>query len=257
MAGPLPTVELFWSGRVTPFYGDASGDRQENLLAIVRHEQMAERMAAVAGAFRWRQNVGVGFESCGQPNAFFSPQRQAIVICTEFLELIVQEVRADQNLAAQFDTAHQSGWIRGVIWSVYFHELAHALININRVPITGREEDVADQFSLWYAVNYVNLAKQPIVTPAVWFWGTLGKKHDLTGLSGDAFQQVLANEHSLDNQRTYNIACWALGANPEMGERTAQFAGLPASRAARCPSEYATLNGAMRNLFTKYIKPGR
>lgn len=56
-AGPIPTVELFWSGKVTPFYGDASGERQENLLAVVRHKQMAERMAAVAGAFRWKQNV--------------------------------------------------------------------------------------------------------------------------------------------------------------------------------------------------------
>lgn len=255
MAGSIPTVELLWSGKAFPFYGEASQDRQQNLLAIVRHEQMAERMAAVASGFRLRQNIGVGFASCGEPNAGFHPQKQAIVICTEFLELIVQEMRADPNLVAQFDPAHQGAWLRGVIWGVYFHELAHALISINRVPIAGREEDVADQFSLWYSVNFVNLTKQPIVTPMVWFWGALAKKRDFTGMSSEAIQQVLANEHSLDDQRTYNIACWALGANPEMGGRTAQFAGLPESRAARCPGEYATLNAAMRNQFVKYIRP--
>jgi hypothetical protein len=59
----------------------------------------------------------------------------------------------------------------------------------------------------------------------------------------------------LDDQRSYNIACWALGANPQLGGETAQFVGLPDSRAARCPSEYAALNAAMRNHFFKYIKP--
>lgn len=257
LAGPIPTVELLWTGKAVPFYGDASNELQQNLLAVARHEQMAERMAAVASGFRLRHNIGVGFASCGQPNAFFSPQNQAITVCTEFLELIVREAKSDQKLIAQFDARQQSAWIMGVIWGVYFHELAHALINVNRVPITGREEDVADQFSLWYAVNYVDLTKQPIITPVVWFWGALAKKRDLAGMSGDALQRVLANEHSLDDQRTYNVACWALGANPEMGGRTAQFAGLPESRAARCPGEYATLNGAMRNHFVKYLKPRR
>jgi hypothetical protein len=60
---------------------------------------------------------------------------------------------------------------------------------------------------------------------------------------------IVPNEHSLDDQRTYNLACWALGANSEIGGRTAQFVGLPESRAVRCPDEYAVLNGAMRNYF--------
>ncbi|MBK4736788.1 DUF4344 domain-containing metallopeptidase [Noviherbaspirillum pedocola] len=256
-AGAIPTVELLWTGKAVPFYGNASDEEQQKVMVAVRSDHMAERMAAIAQGFRLRSNIAVGFASCGQPNAAFIPQKQVLVICTEFLELILQEVKADQKLTSRLDKTQLVTWIRGVIWGVYFHELAHALIHVNGINVTGREEDVADQFSLWYAVNYVDLAKQPIVTPVVWFWRALAKRHDIGEMSDDALRNILANEHGLDDQRTYNVACWALGANPERGSKTAQFVGLPELRAARCPSEYAALNAAMRNHFFKYIKPRR
>lgn len=253
-AGPIPTVELLWTGKAHPFYDTTTETTQEKILSMMRQGQMAERMATVAQSFRLRHDVGVGFKSCGEPNAFYSPQNQSVTICTEFVALIIQEMKDDPELLKRIEGVGAGPWIMGVVWGVYFHELAHALIHVNRIPVTGREEDVADQFSFWFAVNYVNLAKQPIVAPVVWFWKALAKRRDLGSMSGDALHAVLSNEHSLDEQRTYNLACWSLGANAVTGQRAADFAGLPNSRAVRCPSEYTGLHNAMRNSFVKYIK---
>ncbi|NCY10198.1 MAG: hypothetical protein EBX38_07420, partial [Actinobacteria bacterium] len=38
---------------------------------------------------------------------------------------------------------------------IYLHELAHALIDINQINITGREEDVADQFAVYFSMKYL------------------------------------------------------------------------------------------------------
>ena len=39
--------------------------------------------------------------------------------------------------------------MRGVTVSTFFHELGHALIDAWDLPITGREEDAADQLPTW------------------------------------------------------------------------------------------------------------
>ncbi|TWO71454.1 hypothetical protein FN976_11095 [Caenimonas sedimenti] len=63
----------------------------------------------------------------------------------------------------------------------------------------------------------------------------------------------MADEHSLDGQRIYNLACWALGAEPGRGQSAARFVGLPVERAERCGAEYARLEEGMRARFKKYI----
>lgn len=253
-AGPIPTFELLWAGKATHFYGVPTNAEQQRIHNKLQSQQIAERMAAVASGFRLRSNIAVGIEPCGIANAYFSQDRQAIVICTEFLELIGEAGFADSALTAQYDERHLNGWLKGVMWGVYFHELAHALIHINQIGITGREEDVADQFAVWYALRYVDLTKQPIITPMAWFWNALAKRRNLSSIPENSLRTVLADEHSLDEQRVFNVACWALGANPEMGSRTAAFVNLPESRASRCAQEYEQMHRGMNALFTKYIK---
>lgn len=111
--------------------------------------------------------------------------------------------------------------IDGLVWGVFFHELGHAVIHISRVPVTGREEDVADQFAAWYAMNFLDLNRTPVITPTIWLWMRMAKTRDIPTMSDEQRKAFLANEHSLDEQRVYNIACLALGFRSE-GERGPQ-----------------------------------
>jgi hypothetical protein len=99
---------------------------------------------------------------------------------------------------------------------LFFHELAHAIIHTNNVPVTGREEDVAEQFAVWYAVNFVDLSQNPIVMPTIWFWLRLAKERDIPSMSEQERRSFMSNECSLDEQRIYNMACWERG--PKAGQ---------------------------------------
>ncbi len=251
----LPFEQLLYKGRAVPFYNDSNSPEQQKYIDGIRGSQLAERMASlVSGSLMMKSDIGVGFESCGQVNAFFNPQRHAIVICSEFIDMMAKTAFNDKELMMKLPREQFGKVINGLIWGIFFHELAHAIIHTNSVPVTGREEDVADQFAVWFAVNFVDLNQTPIVLPTVWFWSRLAKERDIPSMTEQERRSFMSNEHSLDEQRIYNMACWDLGTGSDGGAKTAQYAGLPTERAQRCPGEYAQVDMGMKSHFKKYFK---
>lgn len=251
----VPYEELLYRGKAIPFYVDSQDPEQQGLISLIKAGRLAERMAAVVNAsLRIKTDFGIGFQSCGAAQAFFSPQKRSIVICSEFVALVVKLARDDRDFIMKLPREEFAKIIDGAFWGVFLHELAHAVIATNGVPITGREEDVADQFSLWYAVNFIDMNKTPIAFPTIWFWRQMAKSRDVPSMTKDQFRQFLSNEHSLDEQRIYNVACWNMGADPAGGNETASFAGLSGDRVKRCHNEYASMDKGMRSRFKKYLK---
>ena len=79
--------------------------------------------------------VEVVVEECGVPNAFYIPDYQRIAICYEFLIQLYQDLQGNEQM------------VDGTFWFVAYHELGHALTHVLNLPITGREEDAADQLA--------------------------------------------------------------------------------------------------------------
>ena len=236
--------------RATPFYGDPGEPAQLPLLEVIKGSQLAERMAAVINtSLTLRSDLHVGFRSCKVANAFFNPQAREITICLEFIQLVAKTAAEDNYYLMKLPREEFSRYVDGAVWSVFLHELGHAVIAINQVPVTGREEDVADQFAVWFAVRFVADAHKRVVEPGVWFWNRLAQTRDVSSLSSEERKRFMANEHSLDEQRVFNLACWAYGTGTEAGYRVAQRAGLPRERMARCDQEWRQLNAAMTTNF--------
>lgn len=253
--GPIPFEELLYKGRVLPFYGDIQTPKQAQILEAIKRSKFAERMAQLTqGTTRLRQDLSIGFESCGNPNAFFDPQRSAIIFCVEMIELMVEQARSDTEVAMKWSREEFTRTIDGAIWGIFFHELAHAVIAINRVATTGREEDVADQFSVYYALHLAEPRNISVVLPTIWFFNRLAKSSTVFSSNQDDIKRLMADEHSLNEQRIYNLACWALGANSKWGVFSANFVGLPQERGARCSAEYAKLDYGIKSRFKKYFK---
>lgn len=254
----LPFAQLLWKGQAVPFYGNAQTQRQEQILEAVRRSNLAERMASVVNSsVRLHHNLGVGFASCGNPNAFFDRSKSVIVFCLEMVDLIVDLAKNDEEIAMKLDRNEFTKTIDGAIWGIFFHELGHAVIGVNNVPITGREEDVADQFAVFYSVNFIESQNIPVVLPTIWLFRLMERKSDITSVNQDQLKRLMSDEHSLDMQRIFNLACWAYGANSARGARAANFVKLPKERGARCPNEWATIDYGIRSRFKKYFKAER
>lgn len=253
---PLPLEHLLWSGRPIPFYGTPSSEESRQLLALVQSASLAERMASFTqGRIRLRYDIAVGFQDCGSPNAFY--KARAIVICTEFVKHVAGLMTERKEFFAQQSPQLLGQWLTSILWVVYLHELSHAIIDVNQVAITGREEDVADQFAIWAALNYINSIGIAAFVPGIWYFQELATSQRLNDLPPEALVHLLSDEHSLQGQRALNFACWVYGLNPEAGRELTRFVSLSDARAQRCESEYRSLDNGIRSQFRKALKSAR
>ncbi len=64
----------------------------------------------------------------------------------------------------------------------------------------------------------------------------------------------MADEHSLNLQRVYNMECWIYGSNPEANGDLVANGQLPEDRAAGCPAEWQQLDEAWSTLLEPHWK---
>lgn len=233
----------FWSnsyaqnGKVIPFYQPHNNPNYEQMWERLISSHAAENMALLANFYKFRRDLKVGYGICNQPNAFYNPKASSITICAELLDVVREKVdllKVDEQKKSQI-RSH-------IVTSIFFHELAHALIDINKIPITGREEDVADQFSAYMEIEHVERKRPEIqlIPATVYFWKNFG---------GEVSLRAMANEHSLSPQRAFNIACWAKGAGMPSADIAIRIVNLPSERIERCAAEYQRLVTGINTLF--------
>ncbi len=117
---------------------------------------------------------------------------------------------------------------------IFYHELGHALIDLQDLPIFGQEEDAADVLSiLLIDALYEEGAARDMAALATYGFMAEAVARDAEG-AGIAWWDV----HGPDEQRSYNTICLFYGANPEMRADMADEFELPKERRAYCPDEF-------------------
>ena len=198
--------------------------------------------------FRLPYDVGVVAKECGVVNAFYSPSEHTVTICYEFIdELFDMWYRYNDDQSGADDFAYD------VTTETLYHEIGHAVLDIYDLPYTGKEENVVDQFAalvlsytyndeighavgqnMMYNVglNYMYMALDSAADPdrVIPYWGV----------------------HGLDQQRSYNILCYAYGADPEYNLDLVVDGLLPEDRAVWCGDEYRQIELAFEHLLWYY-----
>lgn len=191
--------------------------------------------------FQIPENAWMTAEECGQVNAFWRPDVRVMTLCYELIDEIFGEFRYDGLSQEAFGTAVGSTTV-----FIAMHEVGHALVDLLNLPITGREEDVVDQFAS------IALGEDD-PAPAWWaaeYWRTKGDFGD-TGLFKNDMTPF-EDEHSFDMQRFYNVLCWVYGKDPQ--NRTEMLRVLPQSRAARCPAEYQRMATSWETILGPHVR---
>jgi hypothetical protein len=142
--------------------------------------------------------------------------------------------------------------LEGNVLGIFYHELAHALIDIEGVPIFGQEEDAADVFSiLMIHTFYEEDAAQYLAHEAIWGFIAEAQLRESGGQ-----EPAWWDTHGPDEQRFYNTMCLFYGANPEEREEFVVQFDLPEERAQMCPMEYEQAENSWGAVLDELVARG-
>jgi hypothetical protein len=224
-----------------PQYGPVRSPKLADLQHELKRNRVLEQLsAALSDGVRLPKPLVLGTTECGMPNAFYSRQHGAIVMCLDLIEHLGNGITRDFGRISTSQEMNEA--ISGAVTFVLFHELGHALIDQLRLPVLGREEDAADQIGAFFILLTPN--SQQALAGALWFF----KQRTIFYT-----RQHFAGEHSLGPQRQTNLACWAYGSDQSKYGYLLNGPFLPKQRAVRCADEYAQLQSAVRRLLEPHV----
>jgi hypothetical protein len=184
-------------------------------------------------------------ETGGDPSPFYTPEAEAIVLPPEWL-VFSDQLFSGSGLVSTPEEAQTL--ILASTAFVFLHELGHLLIDQLDIPITGREEDAVDQLATAIITQTGIEEAGNVALAGGLFFGLLGANRE-------AFEAAdFWDEHSLNEQRFFNIICWVYGSDPQQFAEIPAQAGLGEDRLARCQDEYLQLASSWEALLGPYVK---
>lgn len=245
------------AGEMTVTYRDATSAEAIRGRALMKDARLLEDVAHdVNDSLKLPEDVALVADQCGTANAAWNSGQREIKICYELAELNLRLFEDDPEHEhahpGHGDTVPAQAAVNATI-GVFFHELGHAVISLFDLPITGREEDVADQLAAYAILEPNNVLKQfPNAAGVAGDYALMFKKWaaDRDWVAPADFAAV----HSLNETRMFNLKCWIYGSDPAGHADMVANGSLPESRSAGCPEEYQQLSRAWFTLLAPHLK---
>ena len=259
--GPAPT-RTSASGNPkygTPFsyeYQEPKSKEMQPAYQFVQDTDLIRQIPEIRtmdGMFKMPRPLSFVAGECGTVNAFYSPKDSMIALCYEMVDSLVREGHAlakKTGGGSDFQTAYVKQNIRFIL----LHETGHALIDILGLPSTGREEDAVDQLAAVTMMlnNWDDEATDEVIASlklvALWF-----SVNGSGGGGGDSDMARYADEHSLSEQRYFNLLCMMYGRDPDRYAQIVQDGLLPEARAGRCRAETVKIFEAWSSLLIPHF----
>jgi uncharacterized membrane protein YhaH (DUF805 family) len=209
--------------------------------ALLEKRQVLEELSAFLSPLRLPYRLTIRTEECLAPNAFYG--RHVVRIC---YELPAHASTVAFGMIRRGFT--RDDVIVGTFVLATLHEIGHAVFDMYRVPMFGREEDAADQIAALVLLNFgTDAARRSIV----------GYAQYARALDSPLARTGFADEHGTHMQRFYNLLCIAYGAQPDTFKDVVATGILPAERAVQCGREYEQVRSAFAQTIWPHIDQGR
>jgi Putative metallopeptidase len=116
---------------------------------------------------------------------------------------------------------------------IFGHEMGHALQRQFLLPNLGFEEDAADGFAQFYAINE---RPDSLLAGAILF-------DEIARMEGKLTLEGLSSDHPVTQQRVFNFLCLLDGSDPHRWDGPLVDSGyLTKSRAPLCPQSWTAMN---------------
>jgi hypothetical protein len=235
------TADTVPKGRTHMFrsaYDKPKDPKHQELYERLKNIRLLERFTDASASMRLPKPLLIKFAGCdGTINAWYEPADGTVTFCYEYVADLDNTSKKAVEKGVPADQAFE-----GAVTFILLHETAHALFDLLKVPILGREEDAADNVAAFLLLRAGEGIARRVLSGAAWMY-----LHDSKGRMPD--DSDFADVHGLDSQRFYNVLCMAHGSDPVSFKGMVDKGYLPKERAEGCPDEFRQVGYAVKKLI--------
>jgi Putative metallopeptidase len=202
-------------------------------------------------AVRWPRTLRLELKSCDESNAWY--EDAVISVCYEYLDDMWRSANSSKRPAF---IAREDAFL-GPFVDTFLHEAGHAMFDLLKIPLLGREEDAADAIAAYYVLQFPAEKKRRLIAGSAYAYAAelkVRKARDLYRRKFDVGRHVtFADEHGTPAQRLYNLLCIAYGSDKQLFAEVVEKGWLPKDRAEMCEDEYRQIDYAYRTLIAPHV----
>jgi hypothetical protein len=235
------------AGRVAIEYVEPKNPAHRPIYDELKQARALERVQELLSPFRLPRQLLLKTTGCdGVSNAWY--EENALTVCYEFIADILKN--APEQASPEGITRKDA--ILGPMVDVFLHESGHAMFDLLKVPVFGREEDAADTFSAYITLHFPKEEARRLILGSAYQY-----KMDLKDPQVTMPITKFSNVHGTPAQRFYNVLCIAYGADKKLFADLVEKKYLPEDRADGCEDEYEQAAFAFRVLIDPHIDKAR
>ncbi len=207
---------------------------------LLKENRVLEKLQELLMPLRLPARLVLRTDDCdGESNAWY--EDQLVTVCYEYIEDLIRN--APQETTERGISRQDA--IIGPTIEVFLHEAGHAVFDMLRVPIFGREEDAADQFAAYALLQLGHEDTPGIIGGIAYMYAReVGQQNPQL----DDFADV----HGVPAQRLFNLLCMAYGADPKLFADLVDKGDMPRERAETCEEEYQQIAYAFEKLIVPH-----
>jgi Putative metallopeptidase len=235
------------ANRVTVSYVPPKNAAHQPIYEQLKEVSFLEKLQQFLAPFRLPRALLVKVEGCdGDANAFY--ENDVITVCYEYIEDLRKTMPAETTAAgvAPIDA------LVGPLFDTSLHEFAHALFEMLRLPVLGREEDAADQVSAYIMLQLGKVEVRRLIGGIAYAYKT-----EAEAATKPPTMTHFADVHGTPAQRFYNVLCIAYGADKQLFGDLVEKGYLPKDRAEDCKDEYQQVAYAYEKLIGPHVDRAR
>jgi hypothetical protein len=213
------------------------------VLELIKEHRTLERIQQLLRPLRLPRRLLIKTEGCdGVSNAYYDDA--VVTVCYEYLDDVWKNVPEETTPAgvAPIDA------LIGPVMDVFLHEAGHAVFDILQVPLFGREEAAADQFSVYIMLKMEKDEARRLIMGTAYQY-----QNDVQSPTVSMPLLKFADAHGTPSQRYFNVLCLAYGADKQLFADFVSKGALPKERAESCEDEYAQVEFAFDRLIAPSI----
>jgi hypothetical protein len=230
---PNPQIEIAYVEPARPDY--------RPIFERLKQRQVLEELQQFLAPLLLTRKVLVKIDQCGGMTSPYKPGGP-VVICYEYIAKIESLAPAEKTA----DGVSRANAIAGAFVEAVLHEVAHALFDVLKVPVFGREDDAADKLAAFIMLQFGKDTAVRALRGSAWFFEASNRTW-----TGSDFSDVSGPE----TQRYYNYLCMALGGDRETFTPILRDTLLKTARAVWCAKEYSDLRFAFNKTIMPHVDP--